>query len=52
MEIENESKENLDLSSAKEISYEDKLKNVNAVASPMASKKMTKKIYKLIKKGV
>lgn len=34
-----------------EISYEDKLKYINAIAKPMAPKKLTKKIYKCIKKG-
>lgn len=51
MEVDDESKENLDLSSVKEVSYEDKLLIVNAIASPMAPKKLTKKIYKCIKKG-
>merc|ERR1712106_1271783 len=32
-------------------SYEDKLKFVSVIAKPMASKKFTKKVYKLIKKG-
>jgi len=32
-------------------SYEDKLKFVSVIAQPMASKKLTKKVYKLIKKG-
>ena len=32
-------------------SYEDKLKFVSVIAKPMANKKLTKKIYKLIKKG-
>merc|ERR1712179_96546 len=32
-------------------SYEEKLKFVSVIAKPMASKKLTKKIYKLIKKG-
>lgn len=32
-------------------SYEDKLKFVSCIAKPMASKKLTKKLYKLIKKG-
>lgn len=45
-----ESKDNLDLTNAKE-SYEEKLKVVNTIATPMAPKKLTKKIYKCIKKG-
>lgn len=40
--------ENID---APEISYEEKLQFVNAISKPMASKKLTKKIYKCIKKG-
>ena len=35
-----------------EASYEDKLKNVSIIANPMAPKKLTKKCYKLIKKGM
>ncbi|KAJ8665324.1 hypothetical protein QAD02_006986 [Eretmocerus hayati] len=46
-----ETKENLDASNAQEMSYEDKLKIVNAISSPMAPKKLTKKIYKCIKKA-
>lgn len=37
---------------ANEVSYEDKLKNCNPIADPMAPKKLTKKIFKLIKKGI
>lgn len=35
-----------------ELTYEDKLKHVSIIANPMASKKLTKKCYKLIKKGM
>lgn len=35
-----------------EDTYDDKLKNVNAISSPMASKKLAKKCYKLVKKAV
>ena len=35
-----------------EDTYEDKLKFVNSIAQPMASKKMSKKCYKLIKKAM
>lgn len=35
-----------------ELSYEEKLENVSVIAKPMASKKLAKKIYKLIKKGM
>lgn len=34
-----------------EISYEEKLRLVNAIAKPIAPKKLTKKIYKCIKKA-
>ena len=34
-----------------EKSYEDRLKAINIISQPLASKKMTKKIYKLIKKA-
>lgn len=47
-----DTKDNLDASNLQEVSYEEKLKNVNSIATPMASKKLTKKIYKLIKKGM
>lgn len=36
---------------AAEVSYEDKLKYVNSISKPMASRKFAKKIYKCIKKG-
>jgi hypothetical protein len=51
MEVEDEAKVNVDLSVIKEMSYEEKLKMVSAIASPMAPKKFTKRIYKCIKKG-
>uniref|UniRef100_A0A1A9Z1Q9 H/ACA snoRNP protein NHP2 n=1 Tax=Glossina pallidipes TaxID=7398 RepID=A0A1A9Z1Q9_GLOPL len=35
-----------------EESYDDKLKYVNSIARPMASKKLSKKCYKLIKKAI
>lgn len=34
-----------------EISYDDKLKFCSVIAQPMASKKLCKKVYKLIKKS-
>ncbi|EFN62852.1 H/ACA ribonucleoprotein complex subunit 2-like protein [Camponotus floridanus] len=40
--------ENID---APEVSYEEKLRLVNAIAKPIAPKKLTKKIYKCIKKA-
>ncbi|XP_017774542.1 PREDICTED: H/ACA ribonucleoprotein complex subunit 2-like protein [Nicrophorus vespilloides] len=41
-----------DVSMKEEGSYESKLKHVSIIAKPMASKKLTKKCYKLIKKAV
>ncbi|XP_019880031.2 H/ACA ribonucleoprotein complex subunit 2-like protein [Aethina tumida] len=35
-----------------ELSYEDKVANCNEIASPMASKKLAKKCYKLVKKAM
>lgn len=35
-----------------EMSYTDKLRFVNKISHPMATKKLSKKIYKLIKKGI
>ena len=32
--------------------YKDQLKRVSVIAHPMAPKKLTKKLYKLIKKGL
>lgn len=40
-----------DVSIKEEDTYEEKIKNANSIARPMAPKKLTKKIYKLIKKG-
>merc|ERR1712066_1099372 len=41
-----------DTSVVEEISYEDRLKFVSVIAHPMASKKLAKKLYKCIKKGM
>lgn len=41
-----------DVSVKEEDNYADKVKHANQIASPMASKKLTKKCYKLIKKGM
>ena len=49
MEVDKSIKE--ESSDAPEMSYEEKLELVNAIAKPMASKKLTKKIYKCIKKA-
>lgn len=38
--------------SSEKASYEDRLLYVTEIAKPMAGKKLTKKIYKLIKKGM
>ena len=38
-------------SNGNEKSYEDRVKAVNIISQPLADKKMTKKIYKLIKKA-
>lgn len=46
-----EAGENGDVTIKEEDNYADKVKNANAIANPMASKKLTKKCYKLIKKG-
>merc|ERR1712203_455661 len=35
-----------------EMSYEDRLKHVSIIAKPMANKKLAKKLYKCIKKGM
>merc|ERR1712228_899523 len=35
-----------------EMSYEDRLEHVSIIAKPMASKKLAKKLYKCIKKGM
>lgn len=40
-----------DVTVKEEDTYAEKVKNVNQIASPLASKKLTKKCYKLIKKG-
>lgn len=40
-----------DVTIKEEDTYAEKVKNVNQIASPLASKKLTKKCYKLIKKG-
>lgn len=40
-----------EVSIKEEDTFEEKLRNVNAIALPMASKKLSKKCYKLIKKG-
>ncbi|XP_012223035.1 H/ACA ribonucleoprotein complex subunit 2-like protein [Linepithema humile] len=49
MEIDNTT--NDETINVPEISYEEKLQHVNAIAKPMAPKKLTKKIYKCMKKA-
>ncbi|XP_076367896.1 NHP2 ribonucleoprotein [Tachypleus tridentatus] len=39
------------LGEMKELSYDEKLKHVSIIAKPMASRKLAKKLYKLIKKA-
>lgn len=34
-----------------ELTYEEKVANCNVIAKPMASKKLAKKCYKVVKKG-
>ncbi|XP_078033164.1 NHP2 ribonucleoprotein [Augochlora pura] len=53
MEVDEVQKDNgtSNTSNGGEITYEEKLKYVNAIAHPMAPKKLTKKIYKCIKKA-
>ncbi|XP_076295109.1 NHP2 ribonucleoprotein [Lasioglossum baleicum] len=50
MEVDDSMKET-DAPEGTELSYEEKLQYVNAIANPMAPKKLTKKIYKCIKKA-
>lgn len=35
-----------------EDTYDEKIKNICSIAQPLASKKLTKRIYKLLKKGM
>ena len=50
--IKVEEDEAMDTSIVKEENtYEEKLLHVNEIATPMASKKLTKKCLKLVKKG-
>lgn len=41
-----------DVSIKEEDTYDDKLKNVSVIATPMAPKKLAKKCFKIIKKGL
>lgn len=43
--------ETMDTTDEKVLSYEEKVKYVSIIAKPLASRKMAKKIYKLIKKA-
>jgi len=49
MTVEQVEKEELE--NIKDLKYEEKLKFANVIAKPMASKKLCKKIIKLLKKG-
>lgn len=42
---------NTSCSDDRKVSYDEKLAHVSVIAQPMASRKLTKKLYKLIKKG-
>uniref|UniRef100_A0A0K8TR01 H/ACA ribonucleoprotein complex subunit 2 n=1 Tax=Tabanus bromius TaxID=304241 RepID=A0A0K8TR01_TABBR len=44
-------KEEGNVSIKEEETYDDKLQNVNSISKPIASKKLTKKCYKLVKKA-
>ncbi|XP_053657962.1 H/ACA ribonucleoprotein complex subunit 2-like protein [Anopheles marshallii] len=46
-----EATEDADVSVKEEDTYDDKIRNASAIAQPMASKKLTKKIHKLIEKA-
>ena len=50
-EINTEPQEAAEVDPTEELSYEEKVQNCNAISKPMASKKLTKKCYKLVKKG-
>ncbi|KFM60112.1 H/ACA ribonucleoprotein complex subunit 2-like protein, partial [Stegodyphus mimosarum] len=52
--VENDVEESMEISTTEEtprLSYEDQLNYVSVIASPMAPKKLAKKLYKLIKKA-
>lgn len=49
--IKKENVEGNESSVKEEDLYDEKVKNANKIACPMASKKLTKKCYKLVKKG-
>ncbi|EQC32142.1 hypothetical protein SDRG_10337 [Saprolegnia diclina VS20] len=40
-----------DTEEAKGVTYEERVKHVSIIANPLANKKLTKKVYKLIKKS-
>ncbi|OQR98345.1 ribosomal protein L7Ae/L30e/S12e/Gadd4 [Thraustotheca clavata] len=40
-----------DTEEAKSVTYEERVKHVSVIANPLANKKLTKKVYKLIKKS-
>lgn len=49
-EITEEKSENFTVKE-EELTYEEKIENTSLIAKPMASKKLAKRCYKLIKKG-
>ncbi|XP_014208951.1 H/ACA ribonucleoprotein complex subunit 2-like protein isoform X1 [Copidosoma floridanum] len=51
MELDHDTQDNLDRSIVKETSHEEKLLIANAIAQPMAPKKLAKKIYKCVKRA-
>lgn len=42
----------VDDSMSNELSYEEKVSRASIIAKPMASKKLAKKLFKLIRKGI
>lgn len=44
--------EDVSVAEPTELSYEEKVANCSVIAKPMASKKLAKKCYKLVKKGI
>lgn len=55
MEIEREDSTNtisIKTEDFTELTYDEKVANCNIIAKPMASKKLAKKCYKVIKKGM
>lgn len=49
---EDEDNKNKNIVNYSDLSYEDKIQYVNEISVPMASRKLTKKCYKLVKAAV